>query len=195
MIISAAGFGHRIDWENEEVPPGHNLSFKRSVEIISSGILLRLVCPKWIFEWAPTEKIREARDGFAEFRVSPLHELDRASVSFGGELMSPLQSYLAEMINERKFSDEKGGKRDLLSNLVDANEELCYDGEQRLGEDELIGKRAALNSATRSFKAPRSGNIFMFYLAGHEVRAFQLAQMIILSQLRRRRQDIPFVSP
>ena len=44
-----------------------------------------------------------------------------------------------ESINERKFSDERGEKRDLLSNLIDANEELLDDGEQRLGEVELIG--------------------------------------------------------
>jgi hypothetical protein len=45
-----------------------------------------------------------------------------------------------ELINERKFSNEKGDKRDLLSNLVDANDEFLDDGEQKLGEDELIGK-------------------------------------------------------
>ena len=69
MSISAAGFGRRISWEDDEVPSGHALSFKRSVEIVSSGIFIRALCPKWIFEWAPTKKIREARDGFAEFPV------------------------------------------------------------------------------------------------------------------------------
>ena len=69
MSISAAGFGRRINWEDDGVPSGHVLSFKRSVEIVSTGLFIRLFCPKWIFEWAPTKKIREARDGFAEFRV------------------------------------------------------------------------------------------------------------------------------
>ena len=55
-----------------------------------------------------------------------------------------MQLYLAEMINERKFSDEKDEKRDLLSNLVNANEELLDDGEQRLGEIELVGTRQTL---------------------------------------------------
>lgn len=53
--------------------------------------------------------------------------------------MRHIQSYLVEMIDGRKFSDEKDEKRDLLSNLVNANEELSDDGEQRLGEVELIG--------------------------------------------------------
>ena len=69
MSISAAGFGRRIDWEDGKAPSGHALSFKRSVEIVSSGIFIRALCPKWIFEWAPTKKLRDARDGFAEFRV------------------------------------------------------------------------------------------------------------------------------
>jgi hypothetical protein len=54
------------------------------------------------------------------------------------------QSYLAELINERRFSNDKDEKRDLLSNLVSANEELSGDGEQRLGEEELIGTCFAL---------------------------------------------------
>ena len=48
------------------------------------------------------------------------------------------------MINERKFSDGKDEKMDLLSNLVDANEEFLEDGEQRLGEEELIGGEPGL---------------------------------------------------
>ena len=69
MAISAAGFGRRISWEDDVVPPGHNLSFKRSVELVSATLFLRVLCPKWIFDWAPIERVREARDGFAEFRV------------------------------------------------------------------------------------------------------------------------------
>lgn len=43
------------------------------------------------------------------------------------------------MINERKSSYKRDERRDLLSNLVDANEELFEDGDQRLEEEELIG--------------------------------------------------------
>ena len=61
--------------------------------------------------------------------------------------MQRIQSYLAEMIDERKSSNEGGERRDLLSNLVDANEELMNDGEQRLREEELIGKKSGLDSS------------------------------------------------
>lgn len=87
MTISAAGFGRRLDWEDDDVPPGHKLNFKRSVEIICTrGLLVRVLCPKWIFKWAPTERIREARDGFAEFQVSPLYmNLDSAWYPWVGD--------------------------------------------------------------------------------------------------------------
>ena len=60
-----------------------------------------------------------------------------------------MQSYLVKMIDERKFSDEMDEKRDVLSNLINANEEFSDDGEQRLGEVELIGTRLALDPPVR----------------------------------------------
>jgi len=48
------------------------------------------------------------------------------------------------MINERKYSGENDEKRDLLSNLVNVNEEFTDDGEQRLGEVELVGADSGL---------------------------------------------------
>ena len=54
------------------------------------------------------------------------------------------------MIDERKFSNEKDEKRDLLSNFINANEELLADGEQRLGEMELIGMGSALSLPAQS---------------------------------------------
>ena len=80
--ISAAGFGHRITWEDEAAPPGHRMSFKRAVETLETGLFIKLLYPKWLFEWAPTETIREARDGFAEFQVR-CSELELSPVSSG----------------------------------------------------------------------------------------------------------------
>ncbi|KAF9653322.1 cytochrome P450 [Thelephora ganbajun] len=148
MTISAAGFGHQINWEDDEASPGHKLSFKQSVEVVGTGVFIRVLCPKWIFEWAPIKKIREVRDGFAEFR-----------------------SYLVEMINERKLSDERDEKRDLLSNLISANEEFMDDGEQKLGEVELIG------------------NIFIFYIAGHETSGHTLCFALNMLAVHQEEQE------
>ena len=74
------------------------------------------------------------------------------------------------MIDARKCSDGKDEKRDLLSNLVKANEELLDDGEQKLGEVELIGTGQYLVKLLICSHSYRSGNIFLFYIAGYEVR-------------------------
>jgi len=148
MTISAAAFGRRISWEDDQPSPGHDLSFKLSVQIVGSGILLRMLYPSWLFEWAPTKKIREARDGFAEFR-----------------------SYLMEMINERKLSGDKDGRRDLLSNLVNANEEFLENGEQGLSEDEILG------------------NMFMFYFAGHEASGHTLSFALNMLAVHQEEQE------
>ena len=81
MTISAAAFGRQINWEDDESPPGHTLSFKRSFQVVSTGLFTKLICPKWLFEWAPTKKIRESRDGFAEFRVRLLRTMSYAPTS------------------------------------------------------------------------------------------------------------------
>ena len=81
------------------------------------------------------------------------------------------QSYLVELINERKHSNEKHEKRDLLSNLVNANEEFSVHGEQRLGEGELLGTCQPFIQLPTSVKLHCVGDVFMFYIAGHEVRS------------------------
>ena len=80
MIISAAAFGRRLTWEDDEPHPGHGLSFKQSIENVGTGLFVRVLCPKRIFEWAPTEKIRKARDGFAEFQVCSPRTRPHASI-------------------------------------------------------------------------------------------------------------------
>ena len=48
------------------------------------------------------------------------------------------------MINEKKLSSDENKDRDLLSNLVRANEEFLVDGEQGLSDDELFGMGSEL---------------------------------------------------
>jgi hypothetical protein len=55
------------------------------------------------------------------------------------------------MISERKSSDEKDERMDLLSNLVSANDEPSEGGEQKLGEVELIGRGSERGLPVHSF--------------------------------------------
>jgi hypothetical protein len=58
---------------------------------------------------------------------------------------------MLEMIKERRLSDDKDERRDLLSNFIAANE--TEDAKFKLSDRELIA------------------NVFMFLIAGHEVRS------------------------
>ena len=69
MTFSAAAFGRRMTWEDNEPHPGHRLSLKESIEAMDDVIFIKMLCPKWMIEWAPIKKIRKARDDFAEFQV------------------------------------------------------------------------------------------------------------------------------
>jgi len=59
---------------------------------------------------------------------------------------------MMEMIANRRNAEKKEERYDLFSSLLDANDEESPDGEAKLTERELIG------------------NIFIFLVAGHEVR-------------------------
>lgn len=72
MSVSVSIFGRQINWEGDEPLPGHKLTFKQSVQAVNDGLNIKMVCPDWLFKWAPTKDIRETRDAFAEFQVCPL---------------------------------------------------------------------------------------------------------------------------
>ena len=76
MTISAAGFGRKINWGDDEVPSGHKLSFKQAFESLEAGLFVKLISPEWLFDWAPTQKVREAREGYAEYHVCSPQVLD-----------------------------------------------------------------------------------------------------------------------
>ena len=58
---------------------------------------------------------------------------------------------MLEMIEERKLSEDKERRRDLLSSFVNANEEFLDDGKRLLLEEELIGKQPSLDQVAPSF--------------------------------------------
>ncbi|KAG8773179.1 hypothetical protein FRC15_002220 [Serendipita sp. 397] len=95
MIICSAGFGMRVPWIDTEPPPGHNMTFKRAMEVISSDILLKVIVPRMFMNWSKRTAIVES--GFNE-----------------------LQQYIREMIRDRASSYRDYS--DLFSNLISAND-------------------------------------------------------------------------
>lgn len=72
---------------------------------------------------------------------------------------------MKEMIHER-LESEKMERHDLFNNLLEANLD-----EEALTNDELIGTRYCI-VAMGSLR-PATGNVFIFFLAGYEVRGGQ----------------------
>lgn len=72
---------------------------------------------------------------------------------------------MREMIAARRMSEAKEDRCDLFSSLLDATDE----DENVLSEDDLMGIFQVIPNLGASFNVV-TGNIFIFMLAGHEVR-------------------------
>ncbi|KAN0113945.1 cytochrome P450, partial [Russula decolorans] len=132
FVIGAAGrFGRRVTWTSDlVVPPGHQITFKDAIHVLSANLILKLSLPDWAkYLTAHTRKVEMA---FAEFK-----------------------QYMLEMVEARRNADKVEERYDLFSGLLDAARDEP-DSEAALTDEELIG------------------NMFFFFLAGHETTAHTL---------------------
>lgn len=129
-------------------------------------------------EWAMglTTKLATARLGFRELEVSifPLvsHRYDSVFILKIGP-----QAYMVEMVEQRqelrtKPTEEDDYKHsDLFNNLLTAAEEESASGAPTLTQREVVGLYNFLAHLSVSILISSFlGNIFIFLLAGHEVR-------------------------
>ncbi|KAJ3514323.1 hypothetical protein NLJ89_g2441 [Agrocybe chaxingu] len=111
FVIGVAGFGRNVSWKEDVViPPGHQMTFKDALHIVTTDIFVKLIVPDWAMRLTP--RLRRAKLAFDE-----------------------LHRYMAEMIRLRQHS-EKVDRHDLFSSLLDANAGDL--GGPALTEDELI---------------------------------------------------------
>lgn len=67
-IISVAGFGLQIPWRQDQfVPAGHQMTYQKSLHIISKDMLIKLLLPNW--GMSLTKRTREVETAFSEFKV------------------------------------------------------------------------------------------------------------------------------
>ncbi|KAF9048962.1 cytochrome P450 [Panaeolus papilionaceus] len=112
FVISCAGFGQSISWENDDdIPAGHKMSFKKAMYIVSEDFFIPLVVPKWAL--GLTKRTEAA-----------------------GQALTELRAYFLEMIHRRHLS-EKVERHDLLSILLEENSHHLDDAP--LTDDEVIG--------------------------------------------------------
>ena len=72
-----SGFGVNVDWDwdKNEIPKGHTMSFMRALTTSAEGLIIRAALPRWLLSF--TKSGREALDGYYELEVghtSTLHQ-------------------------------------------------------------------------------------------------------------------------
>lgn len=69
-LIALEGFGKRSSWlDDDELPTGHQMTFKDSLHIASTDIFLKLFIPNWILRHG-TAKMQSIEVAFDELSVS-----------------------------------------------------------------------------------------------------------------------------
>ena len=119
-VISGAGFGVFFTWEassSEEIWPGHNLSFRKSIETVLQHIVAIVLIPRLLWK-LPVKYLRDTEEGYEEFGRYMHELLDR----------------------ERNLGKESDG-RNLLSALVKHSAAEAGDGTEQgfLDDQEIIG--------------------------------------------------------
>jgi len=96
FVIGAAGFGRRVAWTSDvNVPPGHQMTFKDALHILSANLIFKVSLPSWTKNL--TENTRKTELAFNE-----------------------LKKYMVEMVNVRRNAETKEEHHDLFSGLLDA---------------------------------------------------------------------------
>ncbi|KAI8969408.1 cytochrome P450 [Trametes punicea] len=119
LVIGVAGFGRRITWNEDAVaPPGHDMTFKDALNVVSRNLFLQVLFPHWVLRWG-TPGMRRFHTAYRE-----------------------LGAYMREMIAARRGTDDaaKEERHDLFSSLLDANEGLVDGpGGEKLTDEGLMG--------------------------------------------------------
>ncbi|KAH9998659.1 cytochrome P450 [Russula vinacea] len=148
FVISAAGFGRRETWTTDPVvPPGHQMTFKDALHILSDNLSLQMVLPNW-----------------AKYLTKGTRKIELSFME--------LKQYMLEMVEARRNTNKVEQRHDLFSGLLDAAQE-DLGSEKVLSDEALIGGFSAsrfLKSAPSIFSA----NMFIFLVAGHATTAHAL---------------------
>ncbi|KAI0298659.1 cytochrome P450 [Multifurca ochricompacta] len=114
FVIGVAGFGRRVTWTSDLVPPpGHQMALKDALHILSNNVLMKIILPNWA--WGLTKHTREVQLAFIEFK-----------------------QYMIELVDARRNAKEKEERYDLFSGLVDAARDEQGDG-AAISDEELLG--------------------------------------------------------
>ncbi|KAG8804528.1 hypothetical protein FRC18_007099 [Serendipita sp. 400] len=150
MVISTAAFGMKLSWGDDGAcPPGHSMTFKKTLHFVGNGLVHRIVLPDWILNLYQLG--RDTKTAYSEFPM-----------------------YMREMIDHRMTSPE--GREDVFSNLLKAREEE-KDGAATLSDSDLLGNIFVLLFAGHETSATTLAFALSFLAIYPEVQAKWLEQI------------------
>jgi hypothetical protein len=115
------------------VPPGHQMTFKDALHILSTNLIKKIMFPNWAKYL--TKSARRTDLAFMELKVCCFKLSQLCFVVHTSYLE---QQYMVEMVEARKNLDKVEQRYDLFSGLLDAAQDESG-SEAALGDDELIG--------------------------------------------------------
>lgn len=127
-VISEGGFGVRLPFpeyatlatvaETDDPifspfhpPPGHTMTYARSLEVVLSSFITLYIIPPWATKWIPGSPAKEARTAYYEFKgyMEKLLERERtegSAIAARGNLLSALLAAKAKKKSgEREFTE------------------------------------------------------------------------------------------
>ena len=130
------GFGRDVTWTSDlEIPPGHQMTFKDALHILSTKVIVKMIVPEWAKNL--TKEISTVHLAFDELEVCHL-ELFFVPVVRAIDAPHFEQKYMLEMVEARRNGDKAEQRYDLFSGLLDAAEEDL--DRTALSDRELVGK-------------------------------------------------------
>jgi hypothetical protein len=68
LMTADIGFGHQMTWTSDlVVPPGHQMTFKDALHVMSTNLILKIILPNWAKYL--TKHTRKVDLAFTEIKV------------------------------------------------------------------------------------------------------------------------------
>jgi cytochrome P450 len=113
------------------------MTFKECVSTVSVNILVKVVVPSWAMGF--TKSLRKARLAFEEMEVCTQAIVSSLILTNKRRILTILQKYFTEMIQDRKTISDGVERYDLFSCLLQANEQEDTASSAKLTNRELFG--------------------------------------------------------
>lgn len=165
-VISAAGFGRKMDWptaeslatskesegyvdtskiknEDRDIDEGHSMSYTYAIHCLLDNILLQFLIPRWLLVRLPGVTPKKANEAYHEWG-----------------------NYMKELVSRKKQDIESGiasnETNDILTQLVK---------QQLVNQTNDTDKKSSTATKSQLTETEVLGNMFVLILAGHETAA------------------------